>query len=480
MHLPNKLAPVYKNKQSSWYGTCKAEKFRLALCFYSMDGNNMSFALSYISSYAKKQFPNIDVHIFAVFAYSEEYAYTPCGVAGTISQWNPDMIAVSLMSVHWDGMDMYLHEIKRKMPDVPLLIGGYQAILNPEETIKHPDVDFICSGDGELPVADLIRLLYGEKEGPVAGLWEKMSDGSVFCTESVQINDLNILPYPDYDIYYDSFKDFSFFSSTGSQEKKFLFTMYGRGCPYRCTYCSNSALLNLWRDKKHFLRKYEIEKYIGDLCRLKNKYNYDFIEFWDENFASNRGYIKKLLKLYKKKVGLPFSISCRVEELREDMCRMLSDAGCYVVYMGIESGNEEYRSSMLNRKMTNEQIKDAVKNCRKAGIRIRTYVMAGMPFETKDMLQESLDFVKSIAPDHASFYTYIPVRGTKLHKIAEQAGLILSKGYYSCYEEFSFNKGVYNLNIKEHEKGMTNKEFNEMWQKIFLFQVQNNRLRYDD
>jgi len=475
----DRVAPVYDIKKSLWYGTHKTGNFKLALCFYSRDGNTMSFPLSCISSYIKSRFTDVEIHIFPVLTSMDEYAYSVSGIADTIFQWKPDLIAVSLMSVQWDGMDDYLRRIKSKNPEVPVLIGGYQAILNPQQTINHPAVDFVCVGDGEIPVADLIMFLRGDKKGHVYGLWEKMTDESVFCTDPVQINDINTLPFPDYDIYYEGSEDFSFYSSTGSKERNFLPAMNGRGCPYRCTYCCNSAMMDMWKDRKYFLRRYDPVKYTEELRRMKEKYNYDFIEFWYEHMLFNSRYINEFIKHYSKNVGLPFTAWARVETLSEDMCIKVADGGCYLLCIGIESGNEEYRRKVLNRKMSNKQILDAVDNCRKVGIKVLTYNMVGMPFETKEMAQESLDFTKRIAPEYANFFTYIPMRGTKLYRTAEKAGLILSKKYYSSYEQESNSRARYTLNIKEHDQGMTNDEFNEIWQEIYIFQLRNNRLAFN-
>ena len=144
--------------------------------------------------------------------------------------------------------------------------------------------------------------------------------------------------------------------------------MTGRGCPYRCTYCCNTPILESWKTKKTFLRKYQPEAMVDELIRLRDKYNVGYFEFWDELFLSNLKFVRAFFEIYKERVRLPFSINSRVEVMNEEFCRTAAEAGCHTIWFGIESGDEEYRSKMLGRKMTNQQVIDAASNCKKAGI----------------------------------------------------------------------------------------------------------------
>ena len=133
------------------------------------------------------------------------------------------------------------------LPALPVVIGGYQAILSPRQTIEHPGVNFVCVGDGELPMADLIERLRSGGDAQVAGLWERRPDGAVLTHEPVITADLTAMPFPDYSI----------FEQTGALkghsmdggERFTLPVMTGRGCPYRCSYCCNTSMLEMWRGK---------------------------------------------------------------------------------------------------------------------------------------------------------------------------------------------------------------------------------------
>ena len=74
--------------------------------------------------------------------------------------------------------------------------------------------------------------------------------------------------------------------------------MTGRGCPYRCTYCCNTPILEGWRSKE-FLRKYEPEAMVAELERLRDEYDVGYFEFWDELFLSNLKFVKRSSKFTK-------------------------------------------------------------------------------------------------------------------------------------------------------------------------------------
>ncbi|MFT5286562.1 MAG: anaerobic magnesium-protoporphyrin IX monomethyl ester cyclase, partial [Planctomycetota bacterium] len=147
-----------------------------------------------------------------------------------LADLDADLPAFSIRSPHWYPMEDYLAELKRLIPDVPILIGGYQAMMAQDQTIANPNVDFICVGDGEYAIGNLVEHLTGRRVGAVDGMCEKLIGGTVHKTEAHQIGDLSALPFPDYDVFAkaDGFKDVHT-SIIGPEDKLVLPVMTGRG-----------------------------------------------------------------------------------------------------------------------------------------------------------------------------------------------------------------------------------------------------------
>ncbi|MFT5937048.1 MAG: anaerobic magnesium-protoporphyrin IX monomethyl ester cyclase [Pseudohongiellaceae bacterium] len=471
-------AASYLQQKSLWHGSVSRKKFRLALSFYSPDGNEISIPLASISAYLKQEFPDLEIFLQPILIAKDPEKYSPGNFVESLKALDVDLVAFSIMSPHWYAMENYLSLLKTELPDLPIVIGGYQAMLSQQQTIENPNVDFVCVGDGEHSMANIIRFLQGIMDGPVDGIWEKMSDGSIFETEPHQIGNLQELPFPDYDLFAKSngFKDVVS-SIFGPKGKIVLPVMTGRGCPYRCTYCCNTPLLENWRSKKTFLRKYDPEELADELVRLKEKYNVGYFEFWDELFLSNLKFVRAFFEIYKTKISLPFSINSRTEIMNEEFCKLAADAGCHTIWFGIESGDEKYRNQMLGRKMTNKHIVDAAENCKKAGIQRLTFNIVGMPLESAENMKETLRLNRQIAPEHFFFFPFIPLRGTPLYNTAKAEGLLLPLKKNLHYLSAANDREFF-LNLKENPEILTEKQYSEICNEMLEFQKANNRLRY--
>ena len=471
---------LYPQHKSRFFSSVFREKLRLVFAFYSPDGNEIAMPIASMAACLKRDFPWVDVFLEPVLILRDSEKYSPSNYAKIIESYEPDLIAFSIMSPHWYPMEPYFAELKQLMPDLPICIGGYQAMLSQEQTIENPNIDFICVGDGEYAIGNIVQHLSGSKNGPVDGMWEKLNDGSVYKTEPHQIGDLEALPFPDYEIFskQGGFEDVNS-SIFGPKGKLVLPVMTGRGCPYRCTYCCNTPILEGWKTKKTFLRKYQPEAMVEELIRLRDKYDVGYFEFWDELFLSNLKFVRAFFEIYREQIRLPFSINSRVEVMNEEFCRTAADAGCHTIWFGIESGDEEYRSKMLGRKMTNQQVIEAALNCKKAGINRLTFNIVGMPLETAKNMRETLNLNQKIAPEHFFFFPYIPLRGTPLYNTAKEEGLLITNKRNLHYLSAA-NDRKFTLNMKEQPELLTAAEYNDICMEMLRFQETNNRLSYSE
>ena len=461
----------FNTDQSKWHGKFKSRTIRIALCLYNLNDNRVSIALSSISAYLKKNNSNIEIQLFRMVQTTTDENYLPAGFAAYVKKWNPDLFAISVLSPHWDAVKPYLSEIKNTMPEILILIGGYQAILKSEETINFPAIDFLCDGDGEIPTSNLINYLQGKSNIPVSGLWEKLNDGSILKTPKFYLEDLTSIPFPDYTIYeVNGQLSISHLSEAHRFEKRLLPVMTGRGCVYNCTYCSNSTLRKMWPgNKKSFLRKYDVEEYIKELVRLRDKYNIEYFEFWDELFFSDMPYVYELFELYKRQVKIPFSVVSRIEVMDYELCKKAAEAGCAAIFFGLESGNEEYRRKFLKRFDKNIEVLEAAENCRKVGIKRITMNIIGMPFETKSQMLDTLELNKKIDPEFFYFFIYLPLKGTKLFEIAEDSGLLYDSLRNTHYRD-GIDSEKAKMNIKQTGDSASEEEFNEVRKLMYEFQ----------
>ncbi len=376
--------------------------------------------VSALSAYMKKHGHETDLIIYDS-SYNEEK------FKARIQAFDPGLVAVTAMTFQWQP-SLQLMPMIKNATEAPIIVGGYHPTLYPEECIAAEHVDYICRGEGEESLLDLVDALEsGSDPRPIPGLWLKTgSNGSTEITK----NELRILnptldDFPDWDRDIFDFKSILRERGTGTLAHT-RYTMpigAGRGCPDICTYCSNSAMLKLYRGKGRYVRKRSPQQIIDEMKVLLDHYPIKFFEFWDERIAIFPQWIFEFCELYKKEIGIPWSADMRVERATPDILSAMKDAGCYMVWFGVEAGNEEYRKQSLKRFMKTSDIVEAFNNCRDVGLETLSLNMVGMPHETPELAKETIELNRILAPDVLLFFTYQAFPGTELGNMAITEGM---------------------------------------------------------
>jgi len=162
---------------------------------------------------------------------------------------------------------------------------------------------------------------------------------------------------------------------------------------------------------------------------MKNQHKLELIFFNDENFLTMKTErLSAFCNNYKTRVNLPFFIATRADSLiDEERAKMLKEAGCVTIGIGVESGNEEIRRKLLNKNISNAVYKKAFENCHKYDIRTTANVIIGLPFETEENILESALFCRKLNAKSISLAIFAPYHGTKLRDICVQEGYIEDK-----------------------------------------------------
>ncbi len=335
----------------------------------------------------------------------------------TLEEERPDVVGLSVLSFNYPEALSIAGFIKEHSV-VPIIFGGVHVILSPDEVIGHPEVDMICTGEGELTLKALLDN-GGDPQG-VDGLWFK-HHGEVHKNPPRPLaQDIDAFGFPD-------FSDFDM--------PRYFFInhhhvpiMASRGCPYSCTYCSNHALKNAL--KEPYVRFRTVDSIIQEIDLRVEQYakaGMRFLYFFDDTFILDPRFITSFCQAYKAKgyhEWLPWNVNVRANLVTEDLMRMMKDAGCYQVRMGVESGNEQLRNTVYRRNMTNQQIDDAFTAIHHAGLQLRLYFIVGAPQETLAMMQESLALAKQASADEVFFGLLYPLPGTEIQQICRQTRIL--------------------------------------------------------
>lgn len=351
-----------------------------------------------------------------------------------IGKIKPDIIGFSCTTAHYQWALNYARKIKKRFPKIYTIFGGEHPTVVPELVIPEKSIDFICVGEGEEAMAELLEALdRKDKTIKVQNIWAKDNKGKVIQNPlRPLIQNLDTLPFADKDLFKGHLPSHYF-------TEPYFFT--SRGCPYICSYCGVERMKKIYKGLGTFVRRISPKRAIAELEVLKNKYGARYILVEDDVFAMNEKWMTEFAPLYKKKIGLPFAAFGHTQLLTPKMVKLMKIAGCDFLWFGLQSANEKIRREVHQRYEKNEDVIRAFDLCRKAGIKTMIDHILNVPYETNESIIEALHLYNRIRPNIINCYNLLYFPKSKINEIALEAGLLnkkniikINQGKYEVYQ----------------------------------------------
>ncbi len=279
------------------------------------------------------------------------------------------------------------------------IAGGYHATALPLSLTPYFDTVIIGEGEKALP-----KIIEEDLDGIVEG--EHM--------------DIETIPKPARDLV--DMKKYNF----KQDDRPATTLLSSRGCPNSCVYCGNM------NRKMRYNSDFQV---IDELRELK-KMGYNDVYFYDDAFSINKKRTMRLLDKIKL-LRMNYRITTRAKSLDEDLLKSLSDSGCTWISLGIESGSED-RLIDIKKNMTKRDNYNAVKSSTKYGIKTKGFFMFGLPNESREDAQKTIDFsqvLKYNGLTTANFYIMTPFPGTPIWNKPEDFGIEILDRDYTKYLE---------------------------------------------
>lgn len=330
-----------------------------------------------------------------------------------IKENNPDLIGFSSTSPMFPFVRKYVSWLAESEIKAPVICGGIHPTVAPEETIKVDGIDMICRGEGEDAMSELCRELEsGGDISNIRNLWVK-NNGSVTKNPLRPIiDDLDKLPLPDRSI-------FDYENLYTEREGKLCF-LVSRGCPYNCTYCCNQLIRSIYGSEGKKIRFRSVDSVITEIKQLLEQYPaFNMLNFDDDILFLRKDWSEEFAEKYSKEINLPFICNARANLTNKALVDLLKKAGCCHVKFGLESGNEYLSNKILNRNLTNDQIKKAFALCRDAGLITESFNMVGIPYDTPSTILDTIKLNAVIKVDRMQVSIYQPYIGTKLAELCK-------------------------------------------------------------
>ncbi len=305
-------------------------------------------------------------------------------LVGAVARWKPELIGISTVTITYPWARDLGEKLKAALPEIPIVVGGPHAMLVPDRILSEPFFDMVCIGEGEQALTEIADNLAAKTFNPsVENIWFKRGGDMIRNPLRNLHEDLDSLPFPDRSIFepYLNMRDS-------------LLTISQRGCIYHCSYCSHNALKEKYRGKGRYVRRKSPARFIEELRYFKARYDYEFVRIYDDVFTYDLGWLEEFTPLYRKHIDRPFFCLTHPLCFKEEAARLIREAGCRWVQMGIESLNPETRKNVLNRPETNEDISRAVGILEKYEIRYELDFIFGLPGDDVRTYEDTVDFLK--------------------------------------------------------------------------------------
>lgn len=300
-------------------------------------------------------------------------------------------------------------------PAIKTVMGGpHISALKANALRGYPSLDFGVVGEGEETFAELAAGGW-EQPASVQGLiWREADGNPQFNGHRKTLIELDRLPFPAYaklDGYPTAYMlpIFNYPRAPNSS------CVSSRGCPYACSYCDRSVFGATFR--------YNSADYmIAHVRHLKEKFGVRHINFYDDQFTFNRQRVEEFAQeLIKLKLGITYNCAARAEHLDEELLRLMKASGCWMISLGIESGDPALLAQHRQRPDL-DLLAGRIRMIKRAGIRMKGLLMMGLPGETEESIQRSMDYVFTLPIDDINLAKFTPFPGAPLYANIRELG----------------------------------------------------------
>ncbi len=321
---------------------------------------------------------------------------------------NPGILGISLTTKQWQRARRLVAEIRARI-DIPVVAGGLHPTFAPEEVLANPGFDYVCLGEGEESMRDLLDALDGgAATDSIANIWVK---GGRRPAMRPPFSPLDDMPFMARDVL--------------DEKPGVIHISTQRGCPFPCTYCAARMWNELYEEgSKAFGRRRSVDNVIAELKEIRSRGPLVWVAFLDDTFTLHHPWVRDFCDRYEDEIGVDFSVLARVETVNERLMHRLAKAGCKMVTYGIESGSYRVRRDILSRPVKNQRFKDVMRWTADAGMMSVNNYMLGLPGETREDLEQTLQLAAELDAYDFAYYVFYPFPGTHLFRVCQSRGLL--------------------------------------------------------
>jgi radical SAM superfamily enzyme YgiQ (UPF0313 family) len=395
-----------------------------------------------------------------------------------LREFRPEIVGITANTPQVKQAWRTAAEIKRVLPGTPVVIGGPHPSVLSEESASRPEIDITARGEGEAIWVELLNqfeelkredpeftaekwLAPGSPLHKIFGITFRTTDGKMFVRpDHPPIDDLDVLPWPEYSLFkMERYTNLQPATDHVDGARSFSI-MTSRGCPYRCTFCSQSIMPQKWRCRsaknvadewEHLVKELGAQE-IGVLDDSANIRMDRLFELADE-----------LVKREINHVPWIFVNGIRGNLATVELLGRLKAAGLKRTAFGVETGDPDILLT-IDKRIDHDTIREAFRNAKKVGLETIGFFIIGLPGDTEESMEKTIQFAIEVDPMIANFSMMTPYPGTKVYEIVKRKGRMLVHDW----DDYVFFDGKARYEMGEMTAELVERKWKEAYRRFYL------------
>ena len=310
-------------------------------------------------------------------------------VLDRLKQWKPDVLGFMMTTYMFRETLEWVRFLKTHLK-VPVLIGGYNLRVYPQESVSVDGVDFGCFNSAFHTVPRLFEELAGQRR------FEDVP-GLIYRTEAGKIRQTPYGPEPKFEEYPNPARHLlpnELYAEFPTERKNFTVMVTSKGCPMGCMFCEAGRTPYNPRTP---------ETVLSEIEECYHRHHIREIDIFDYEFCIQRKRVEAICDgIIKRGLDILWACRSRIDSVDESLLRKMKAAGCGRIYYGIESGDQETLDRM-NKGITLQQVRDVIDATKGAGIRALGFFLIGCPGEDAKSIKKTVTYAKSLNLDYVQF-----------------------------------------------------------------------------
>ncbi len=350
------------------------------------------------------------------------------------------------------------------------ILGGPHLTIMPAESLspEHPQVDYTFKGEAEEGIVAFVDALEQGKRPEaqdIPGLNYRVGDDIYISPVSPMIEDLDTLPFPAHDLFkIDKYTNLQPLTDGLDPHARSFTILTSRGCPYKCSFCSKPVTGNTWRGRS-------VENVIAEWRWVVQELQTTEIgvtdDIWNLKLPRAKNLCRALVTENLNTVPWVTVHGMKVNHTDPELFHLMKAAGAKRVGFGVENGDPWMLKNVIRKGQTLDQVRNAFKWAKAANLQTMGFFIFGMPGDTEESMEKTIQLALELDPDLANFMLAAPFPGTDMWDVIETEGQVFADTWrdLAIHDE----RPRFTIYDGQYDPDLVIKKWREAYRRFYLY-----------